>query len=87
MYAEGTNYVPETGLALLHKGETVVPATKQGDPYSAPDDSELLEVLMEQNNILLGILDKDTRLLVDGQDLSKQLTKADHRRNKALGLT
>jgi hypothetical protein len=25
-YAEGTNYVPETGFALLHKGEAVIPA-------------------------------------------------------------
>jgi chemotaxis protein histidine kinase CheA len=25
-YAKGTNYVPETGLAMLHRGEAVVPA-------------------------------------------------------------
>jgi len=24
-YAQGTNYVPNTGLALLHQGEQVVP--------------------------------------------------------------
>jgi hypothetical protein len=33
-YATGTNYVPETGLALLHRGEAVIPAAKnQGAPY------------------------------------------------------
>ena len=27
-YATGTNYVPQTGYALLHKGEAVIPASK-----------------------------------------------------------
>lgn len=33
-YAEGTNYVPETGMALLHKGEAVIPA-KYNQPFGA----------------------------------------------------
>jgi phage-related minor tail protein len=32
-YAKGTNYVPSTGLALLHQGEAVVPAS-QNTPYA-----------------------------------------------------
>lgn len=85
-YAQGTNYVPETGLALLHKGETVIPASKQGNPYLAPDDSELLQIMYEQNNILLGILAKDTTVELDGKTVSKQQSKIDHRRQKAIGL-
>lgn len=27
-YAEGTDYVPETGLALIHKGEMIIPASE-----------------------------------------------------------
>lgn len=27
-YATGTDYVPETGLALLHRGEAVIPANQ-----------------------------------------------------------
>lgn len=27
-YAEGTDYVPETGLALIHKGEMIIPASQ-----------------------------------------------------------
>jgi hypothetical protein len=33
-YAHGTNFVPQDGLAYLHKGEQVIPATKQGSGYS-----------------------------------------------------
>ena len=33
-YAIGTDYVPSTGLALLHKGEAVIPADKNNGGYS-----------------------------------------------------
>lgn len=29
-YAEGTNYVPRTGLALVHQGEAIIPASQNG---------------------------------------------------------
>jgi TP901 family phage tail tape measure protein len=36
-YGNGTNYVPSNQLAFLHKGEAVVPASRnQGAPYKAP---------------------------------------------------
>jgi hypothetical protein len=34
----GTNYVPMDGLAMLHKGEQVIPASKQGPGYSGGGD-------------------------------------------------
>jgi hypothetical protein len=37
-YETGTNWVPNDGPAYLHKGEAVVPASKnQGSPYKAPN--------------------------------------------------
>jgi hypothetical protein len=36
-YRDGTNYVPSDGMAYLHKGEAVVPASQnQGAPYRGP---------------------------------------------------
>jgi TP901 family phage tail tape measure protein len=35
-YEQGTNYVPETGLAMLHKGEAVVPAKYNAGGGPAP---------------------------------------------------
>lgn len=32
-FAQGTNYVPMDGLAMLHEGETVIPKSAQGSPY------------------------------------------------------
>lgn len=43
-YAAGTNYVPQTGLALLHKGEAVIPAA-QGAPWRG--DSSSADLLAE----------------------------------------
>ena len=33
-YATGTNYVPETGLYLLHQGEAVIPASQNNGSMS-----------------------------------------------------
>ena len=50
-YDGGTNWVPETGLAVLHKGEAVVPvwANQQGAPYQPPapmqDNSQVVQLL------------------------------------------
>jgi len=40
-YAQGTSYVPETGLALIHKGEAVIPASENGKGKSVNITVEL----------------------------------------------
>lgn len=57
-YAQGTDYVPETGLAMLHRGEAVIPAGQnrgRGNVYvtvnvmgSIRSDNELAEVIRDK---------------------------------------
>lgn len=48
-YKRGTNYVPEDGLAFLHKGEQVLPVAPQGAPYQPPmaDNSQVVALLQQ----------------------------------------
>lgn len=48
-YKRGTNFVPEDGLAFLHKGEQVLPVAPQGAPYQPPmaDNSQVVALLQQ----------------------------------------
>jgi len=50
-YAVGTNYVPETGLALIHKGEAIVPA-EYNKPGANGNLSISVPVNVEGNKLL-----------------------------------
>ncbi len=49
--AVGTNYVPNDGLAYLHKGEAVIPA-KYNRPYQ-PEDPKLASTIEELRSELV----------------------------------
>ncbi|CAM3608209.1 tape measure protein [Erysipelothrix urinaevulpis] len=86
-YEEGTNYVPETGLALLHKGEEVRPA-KQGKRYEekAMQELETIQILLEMNMYLKRISEKDTNVYMDTEKMNKKLKSAELKQLKALGI-
>ncbi|WP_313757191.1 phage tail tape measure protein [Tissierella sp.] len=42
-YDVGTNFVPMDGLAFLHRGEQVIPASMQGKPYNPEPTTEITE--------------------------------------------
>lgn len=56
-YAKGTNYVPETGLALLHKGEAVIPA-KQNKPGLVNHTGTITVKGVNDKNELIAVMEK-----------------------------
>ncbi|QIK57765.1 tape measure protein [Erysipelothrix sp. HDW6A] len=85
-YEKGTNFVPETGFALLHKGESVVPA-KQGKKYEerAQRDLEIIHLMLEMNMYLARISEKDTDVYIDDEKVTKKQAQSLGRKLKALG--
>jgi SLT domain-containing protein len=52
-YKLGTDFVPEDGMAYLHRGEAVVPAAQnQGAPYTGPGEATFH--LYDADGVLLG---------------------------------
>ena len=47
-YAVGTNYVPNDQLAMVHKGEAIIPA-KYNKPYNQNDNGQLTQTLNAMN--------------------------------------
>lgn len=72
-YEKGTNFVPETGMALLHKGEEVVPrSVAQGKQYQKEKESNANKEMLQQMIDLLKILvTKDTDVTITAFDLEQ----------------
>src|SRR5699024_2564870 len=63
----GTNYVAGDGLAMLHKGEAVVPK-KYNPAYG--DNNISSDLLIEQNKLLKKLVDKDTSININKKDMT-----------------
>lgn len=69
-YEKGTNYVPETGIALLHEGETVIPR-EQGKEFKMEKNhfnEESLSVLKDLLSVAIEIYEKDNTVVVEKED-------------------
>lgn len=83
----GTNYVPEDQVAMIHKGEAVIPRKFNSAEYfsNINNNDETNALLIEVNRNLLELIDKDTNLYVDGKNMSKALYKPLKNEEQRLG--
>lgn len=65
----GTNYVPEDMLAVVHKGEAVVPKKFNEKEYFGSEETNAL--LMQLNSSVLELAKNPTQLYVNGKELAK----------------
>lgn len=69
-YAVGTDYVPQTGLAMLHQGEAVIPAEDNrggsGDTYqiniTAMDGADVKRMFMKHGSTIVDSLSRQRRV-------------------------
>ena len=80
-YAQGTNFVPNDQLALLHRGEAVIPKEfNQGAPYQQNDETnQLLREFMEMVN------SKDFKAVISQREVGEASVNYIHRQSRIMG--
>lgn len=85
-YDVGTNYVPNDQLAMVHKGEAIIPA-KYNKPYNGNDNSVLYSVISDMNqeianlrSLIQGGIPVSGTFVQRGSDLYATVEKAKNKR-------
>ena len=77
----GTNYVPNDQLAMIHKGEAVIPKKFNDKEYFGASD-EVLAKLDQFMSIVEGI---DFNTYLDGKKVSKEVTRYQRQQERVMG--
>ena len=82
MYDKGTNYVPNDQLALLHKGEAVIPAgyNQQGSPFVGNDETN--DLLREFMNL---VNNKDFKAVISQREVGQASVDYIHQQSRIMG--
>ena len=76
-YDVGTNYVPNDQLAMVHKGEAIVPKKFNNEQFFNNNNEETNALLVEVNQNLIELRNRPNVLEVNGKELA-QATYSDY---------
>lgn len=76
----GTNYVPNDQLAMIHKGEAVIPKKFNSSEYFNNDD-----VLEKLDRFMEIVEDIDFNTYLDGKKVSKEVTRYQRQQERIMG--
>ena len=70
-YDVGTNYVPNDQLAMVHKGEAIVPKKFNNEQFFNSNNEETNALLVEVNQNLIELRNRPNVLAVNGRELAQ----------------
>lgn len=82
-YDVGTNYVSHDQLAMVHKGEAIIPAKYNQDPAYSPNGSDETNELLRQ--LIEVVANKDMNAYIDGDSIGKASVNYINRQSRILG--
>ena len=77
----GTNYVPNDQLAMIHKGEAVIPKKFNSQEYFGNND----EILNKLDRFMAIVEDIDFNTYLDGKKVSKEITRLQRQNDRVMG--
>lgn len=70
-YDVGTNYVPNDQLAMVHKGEAIIPKKFNNEQFFNSNNEETNALLVEVNQNLIELRNRPNVLAVNGRELAQ----------------
>lgn len=84
-YDVGTNYISKDQLAMLHKGEAVVPAKYNRDPAYKPYSTDNTDILAKLDTLINVVDSKEFKAYISQNEIGKSAVSYINKQSRILG--